>query len=249
MKRLVIITGSSRGIGKSIALEINRIYNKECVFLLMARDIENLNSVQSQIVLESESKNHVHLVQIDFSAQYQVSDYYSLLKNSFSNLVLESFHELIVFYNHGTLEFGSVSLVAQENLRTKFETNLFSIWSLLSAINLFIPTSLIPKQIHVNISSGYANESVANWSGHCCARAARDMLFKCFALEQPTLKILNYEPGIVYTDMLKQACEISDEYKDGYENGKFTKPEETSRRLVEIIRENTFSSGSKIKFN
>jgi hypothetical protein len=39
------------------------------------------------------------------------------------------------------------------------------------------------------------------------------MLFKCFALEQPNVKVLNYEPGIVYTDMLKQATEISEEYR------------------------------------
>lgn len=47
------------------------------------------------------------------------------------------------------------------------------------------------------------------------------MLFKCFALEQPDVKVLNYEPGIVYTDMLKQATEISVEYKGKIINNSF----------------------------
>ncbi|RNA38545.1 sepiapterin reductase [Brachionus plicatilis] len=249
MKRLIIVTGSSRGIGRSIALEINRAFNSDSSFLLLARDLESLESVKGQMVIDSKAKNQIHLVQIDFSAQYEMSDYFSILKNTLTSSQVEKFNEVIAIYNHGTLEFGSVSLIAQENLRQKFETNLFSIWSLLSALNLFIPYSLVPKQTHVNISSGYANEPVANWSGHCCARSARDMLFKCFALEQPGFKILNYEPGIVYTDMLKQACQFSNDYKDGYTSGRFNMPEDTARKLVEIIRENAFLSGSKIKFN
>ena len=80
--------------------------------------------------------------------------------------------------------------VSWKTLRTKFEINLFSIWTLCSAVQLLLPTSLIKKQAHVNISSGYAMEPTANWSGQCCSRIARDMLFKCFALENPDLKVI-----------------------------------------------------------
>lgn len=45
--------------------------------------------------------------------------------------------------------------------------------------------------------------------------------------------------------MLKQATEISEEYKQGYDDGIFTKPEETARKLIEILKENKFESGSK----
>lgn len=170
MKRLIIVTGSSRGIGKAIATEFNQFYERDTTFLLLARDEVKLTQVQNQIFEDSGLKNQAILAKVDFSKTNQVSDYFTILKNAFSSIVLNEFEELTVVYNHGTLEFGSVSLIAQEPLREKFETNLFSIWSLLSAINLLIPTTVIPRQFHVNISSGYANEAVAKWSGHCCGK-------------------------------------------------------------------------------
>lgn len=199
MKRLVICTGSSRGIGKSIVTEFNKTFSLETTFVLLARDLEKLNQVKDQILNESNSANSVILIQVDFSQPNQVIDYFNLLKNHIDENKLIDFEELYVVYNHGTLEYGNVSLVAQERLREKFETNLLSIWSLLGAINLYIPTTVISRQFHVNISSGYANKPVALWSGHCCCRVARDMLFKCLALEQSELRVLNYEPGVVYT--------------------------------------------------
>ena len=39
------------------------------------------------------------------------------------------------------------------------------------------------------------------------ARVARATIFRCLAYEQPGLRVLNYQPGPVYTDMLKQVYE------------------------------------------
>lgn len=187
MKRLICVTGSSRGIGRSIALEFNKFYSKDTHFILFARDLNKLTEVKNQINEESNSLNKATTVEIDFSIQHEVADFYKLLKTNIPEI---HFDELIFVYNHGSLEYGSVSLAAQETLRTKFEINLFSIWTLCSAVQLLLPTSLIKKQAHVNISSGYAMEHTANWSGQCCSRIARDMLFKCFALENPDLKVI-----------------------------------------------------------
>ncbi len=155
--------------------------------VLLARDVIKLNDVKNQIETESSGHNRAFPVEIDFSVGKQVDDYFKLLKENLPDK--QKYDELIFVYNHGSLEFGSVSLAAQEALRTKFEINLFSVWSLCSAVSLFLPTSLIPKQIHVNISSGYSIEAHANWSGQCCSRVARDMLFKCFALENTDIKV------------------------------------------------------------
>ena len=187
MKRLIYVTGSSRGIGKSIALELNKFYPEQVDFILLARDTTKLTDVRNQIANESFGKNRAFTVEIDFSVAMQVADYLQILKENMPDD--QKYDELIFVYNHGSLEFGSVSLAAQESLRTKFEINLFSVWSLCSAVSLLLPTSLIPKQIHVNISSGYSNDAHANWSGQCCSRVARDMLFKCFALENKDIKV------------------------------------------------------------
>ena len=39
------------------------------------------------------------------------------------------------------------------------------------------------------------------------ARAARASLFQSLAVEQPKLRVFNYQPGPVYTDMLRQIYE------------------------------------------
>jgi hypothetical protein len=53
------------------------------------------------------------------------------------------------------------------------------------------------------------------------ARTARHMLFKCLALEKPQLRVLNYEPGIVYTDMLKDAYESSEMFPEQFKRNDF----------------------------
>jgi short-subunit dehydrogenase len=166
---LIIVTGSSRGIGEAIATEFGQHFKNDAHILLMARDITKLNQVKKKILSSlPNSNNKVSVLNMDFSADYKVNDYFKLIKEILDDDYLANFDELYVIYNHGTLEFGSVSLVAQSNmLQEKFEVNLFSIWNLLAAVNLLIPTTVISKQFHVNISSGYSNEPTANWSAHC----------------------------------------------------------------------------------
>jgi short-subunit dehydrogenase len=170
MKRLVIITGGSRGIGEAIAEEFNDVFHTNTHLLLLARDFQKLADVRTKLLNKNKNKNQVSILNLDFSLPHQVSDYAKLLKEVFVETNLSNFNELYVIFNHGTLEYGSISLKAQEPLRENFETNLFSVWSLLSAINLLIPTSLIGKQFFVNISSKYAEEPVAQWSGQCCGK-------------------------------------------------------------------------------
>ena len=166
MNRLIIITGASRGIGEAIAIEFNKMANAH--ILLIARDYDRLCDVRNKLVEANKNRNRVSILNIDFSLPNQVADFFKLLKEVFVETDLGNFKELYAIYNHGTLEYGSISLKAQEPLRENFETNLFSVWSLLSAINLLVPTSVIERQFHVNISSKYAKEPVAMWSGQCC---------------------------------------------------------------------------------
>lgn len=173
MKRLIIVTGASRGIGRAIAIELNSFRNADSHIILLARDVDKLADVRAQIERDSESRNTVSAVSVDFSLENSVDVYFEILKNGLGDAAnnVDQFEELIVVYNHGTLVFGNVSFVAQQELRENFEVNLFSIWSLLAAINLLFPLAVISRQFHVNISSGYAVEPTASWSGHCCGKS------------------------------------------------------------------------------
>lgn len=109
-------------------------------------------------------------VTVDFARVPNHASYVSLLEENLpSRRELEKFDELISVYNHGTLEFGSVEHEAEHDLRSKFEVNVFSVWSLLAAVNTLIPESVIANQKFVNITSKMADTPKANWSGHCCS--------------------------------------------------------------------------------
>lgn len=47
----------------------------------------------------------------------------------------------------------------------------------------------------VNVSSICALEPYPSWVLYCSAKAARDMMFRVLAEEDPDLRVLNYAPG------------------------------------------------------
>ena len=115
--------------------------------------------------------NHFKCVELDFSDPHETSEYQEILRSNLpsSEELANCYSQLICVYNHGSLEFGNIQEMAR-GLVKKFETNLFSVWSLLAAVNLIMPVGLISEQFHVNISSGYAVRAEPYWAGHCCSK-------------------------------------------------------------------------------
>lgn len=51
------------------------------------------------------------------------------------------------------------------------------------------------KRTVVNISSLCALQPFPSWVLYCTGKAARDMMFRVLAQEEPDLRVLNYSPG------------------------------------------------------
>lgn len=47
----------------------------------------------------------------------------------------------------------------------------------------------------VNVSSLCAQQPFSSWVLYCTGKAARDMMFRVLAAEEPELRVLNYAPG------------------------------------------------------
>lgn len=47
----------------------------------------------------------------------------------------------------------------------------------------------------VNVSSLCAQQPYSSWVLYCTGKAARDMMFRVLAAEEPELRVLNYAPG------------------------------------------------------
>jgi len=150
VRRLIIITGASRGIGLSAAIEFNKRFPQNSHFVLLARDLAKLNEAKEKLL--KDGSNSIEIVQIDFSNDsLKLDDCIDILNGAIDSNA--NFGELYVIYNHGTLENGSVFEVVDEKLKGKFEANFFSVWNLLAAVGKLLPEKRIPKQFHVNINS------------------------------------------------------------------------------------------------
>lgn len=164
-RRLVIVTGASRGIGAEIALESHRRFTSPLTLLLVARNQGLLDEVKSKIA----GPSSVYTLRVDFSIDAKINDYTEAIKSSLSGDAQTAFDELYVFYNHGTLKIGSLDEVAESSSQ-EFVTNVTSVWVFMSAIRQLFPANVILKQFHINISSLWATMTSASVSIYCASR-------------------------------------------------------------------------------
>lgn len=149
-KRLIVITGASRGIGEALSIEANKRFHENTLFVLIARDLSKLEKVKLNL---KSSSNKFILIKIDFSNELNATNYYrQTLETSLNEIELKEIEELIVIYNHGTLIISPVEKSADQ-VKSFYEINVFSVWKFLAAIREMFPVNLITHQYHVNISS------------------------------------------------------------------------------------------------
>ncbi|KAG5281282.1 hypothetical protein AALO_G00069440 [Alosa alosa] len=95
------------------------------------------------------------------------------------------------------------------SLRTS-ETSCSSALSLTASLLQAFPRRQGLRRTVVNLSSLCAQQAFPSWFLYCTGKATRDMMFRVLA-EKPDVKVLNYSPGPLDTDMQAQArCSSGD---------------------------------------
>lgn len=56
----------------------------------------------------------------------------------------------------------------------------------------------------VNVSTGAANRPVHSWGMYCSSKAAIAMFFEVLKMEVPELTVIQYDPGVIDTDMQRE---------------------------------------------
>ncbi|KAL6261049.1 hypothetical protein P5V15_008575 [Pogonomyrmex californicus] len=119
-----------------------------------------------------------------------------------------AFDQLIVVHNVGTLG----NLVHTTNKMLNID-----IWRQYYYLNLFIPAILnavimnafddkTVKKVIINVTSLFSIHPIKGYAYYYLVKAAREMYFKVFALENSNVNVLSYAPGIVDTDMFTFAA-------------------------------------------
>ncbi len=181
---IVIITGTSRGIGKAIfdlfskkenyfVISIGRKKPKEGKFCHINMD---LSSISNEVLQKFEE----------------------ILFRNVENLLFEK----VIFINNAATiaPIKKIHKIKFYEIVNNFNVNILS---QILLIKKFIKcTYSIPnKKIIINLSSGAGNKPIFGWSLYCTSKAAINMFVQCVEQEYKDFIVINYDPGVVDTDM------------------------------------------------
>ncbi|WP_430900620.1 MULTISPECIES: SDR family NAD(P)-dependent oxidoreductase [unclassified Paraflavitalea] len=189
MKKIAIITGGSKGLGKGL---VHTFLNEKFEVISLARGISGLSSEKLQEVA------------IDLSDVTQLENKFNELLNK---IELSDYTSLYLIHNAASL--GHVAPIDQNSTDTIARTIQlnYTTPAILNAILIRKIKSWQGKVRIAQISSGAASKAYFGWSLYCSSKAGLDMLTRTIALENAehsNFKICSIDPGVMDTNMQAQ---------------------------------------------
>jgi len=235
-KKIFIITGATRGLGKELAFKL--VSDKDASLFLIGRD------KTKAIIQEIKDKGAL------------VSGFVVDLVNAESlEKVMNEIFSLISFKNSG-------SIVLINNAATLFPINLAGNYSSISAINNMKVNCLAPivlsaifiektkewsgNKLIINISSGAASIPIEGWSLYCSSKAAIEMFTQVVSKEQKRFEsgvgIYSFDPGALDTDMqfevrkkTKDEFPAVDNFIELCNSGALREPKEVASEIIDFV--------------
>ncbi|CAC5406774.1 SPR [Mytilus coruscus] len=256
-KSCFVITGASRGLGRSIAINFAKKARKESVMILLSRDTKALNEVETEI---RSCCQDVSVVVCGFDqGDLDERKFQNIFENIFkeNKLSIDSFEQAVIVHNAGTLGDNSKyvkDLVNVSELNTHFGVNLTGNILLNSACLNFFTQERFAHRYVINISSLTAIRAFKSFSLYCTVKAARDMFYKVMAEEEPNIRVLNYAPGPCKTDMQIKCREntsdpeVKQMFESMHNEGNVLECDTSIQKLVQVLETDTFVSGAHIDY-
>jgi len=246
-KSLVIITGASQGIGQTLAIELSKRLGKESALSLIARSEKGLTDTKNRII-ETNNNVTVKIHSLDLTKP----DLNTLEKIFDQDLNVD---QAIIFHNVGQI--GTLNKTTEltdiQNWRDYFDLNVFSV-GILNSIFMKKLHGVVKNLAVINVTSLVGSKPFHDMAMYGCGKAAREMFFKVFALEETDVTVLNYSPGPVDTAMVG---EVLDNVKDAGVKSMFVElkekktiltPQQTVEKLLGILEKGDFKSGDTIDY-
>uniref|UniRef100_A0AAQ5ZT03 Sepiapterin reductase n=1 Tax=Amphiprion ocellaris TaxID=80972 RepID=A0AAQ5ZT03_AMPOC len=283
---LCIITGASRGFGRTVAREVSGLVKPGSVLVLAARSGDDLRSLQAELT-ESEAGRaglRVESVVADMAQMEGIEKVVRSSEEAFS----EHIDHLILVNNAGAVNFPFLRLVTQMNLSSAAKVSLglpFLGWSSPSlgdvsrSVKTFTDMAEVDSYLSLNVSSSMcltarvlqsfpqrpglrrtivnvtslcALQPFRSWVLYCTGKAAREMMFRVLAEEEPDLRVLNYSPGPLDTAMQVEARtrtaddSIRKSFVDMFDQGQLLTCEASCAKLMKLLLEDNYTSGAHI---
>lgn len=246
---LLVVTGASRGLGKAIA----RVFCEQCnvsTAILVARSGDKLHEAGKELKQVSPGTQLVHHA-MDLQL---LDDLDGLLDMLYLHMFApQRFSRLVFVNNAGSLgHLGPATTMSSlADMRGAIDLNVTSaLWVSMRFAKFLEQNAGHPPATLVNISSLAAIQPFPTMALYAAGKAARDMYHASLAKENPGMRIVNYAPGPLETDMTEEirACKQLDAGLKPAFQKKLEDPMDSARRLVELVKEDTFESGSHVDY-
>nr|XP_002740387.1 PREDICTED: sepiapterin reductase-like [Saccoglossus kowalevskii] len=252
-----LVTGASKGIGRGIAVALADTIGEGSIMVLVARSETGLQETKL-LITSRRGGVEVRVYPSDLSDMISLR---SQIECFFSDVIPANFQHAIVIHNAGSV--GDVSKTLREfnepvKLQSYFDFNVTSTICITSAFLTMFPKIDRLRRTVVNISSLCGIQPFNFHSLYCSSKAARDMLFKVLAAEEPDIRVVSYAPGPVNTDMrhevevalltLGNTDMYTRLYTDLTAKGAVLTVEQTVGTLMKLLYEDSYDSGAHVDY-
>ncbi|KAM5227454.1 sepiapterin reductase [Ctenodactylus gundi] len=252
-RAVCLLTGASRGFGRALAPLLAPLLSPGSVMLISARDDKALGQLEAELG-SGWPELRVVRVPADLGSEAGLQKLLAALRELPRP---EGLQRLLLIHNAATLgdvSKGVIHLSDTTEVNSYWALNLTSTLCLTSGVLKAFPDSPGLSRTVVNISSLCALQPFKGWSLYCAGKAARDMMFRVLAAEEPSVRVLNYAPGPLDTDMQQSARENSldpDMRKNLQElkaKGQLVNCEVSAQKLLSLLQMDVFKSGAHVDF-
>lgn len=227
----MIITGSTGGIGHCIvknALRSPEVSNVYCQY----RDKKKFLALMGDEVLQIESEKPESFCEGDTT---------NILKQLYKNPSQEIVCICTAF---SIIPIKSVGNYLSEEIKENISVNIIDMVLFINALVHYYHQYQSQLRI-VNIDSGAAYKPLEGWGLYSASKAYVNMFLRTIQLENPGMKIVSYEPGVVDTPMQEEIRRTDkkvfgqvDIFKEYYDKGKLHSPDLIAKDIIHRFVEN-----------
>ena len=237
-KKVILITGASRGIGRALAYGLARD-ESNIVIANYNKSEDKANELKKELTLLGKN---IEIYKADVSKRNEVEEMVSF--------VLNKYGKIDVLINNAGISFVKMFTdVSDEDWNYVINTNLYSVFvtSQEVAKNMILRKS----GVIINISSIFGVIGASCESIYSVTKAGIDAMTKSLAKEfsYSNIRVNSIAPGLIDTEMNN---DLSEEYIKALEEeiplGRMGKPEELVS-TVKMLIENTYITGQVIEIN
>ncbi|XP_015244751.1 PREDICTED: sepiapterin reductase [Cyprinodon variegatus] len=250
---LCIITGASRGFGRAVARDLARLVQPGSALVLVARSGPDLRALQAELT-ESEAGRAGLKVEVVVADVGKVEGLEDILRTS-KEAFYEDMDHILLINNAASL--GDVSKYVRDfsdmsEVDSYLSLNVSSAMCLTARMLQAFPQHPGLRRSVVNVTSLCALQPFRSWALYCTGKAAREMMFKVLAEEEPDLRVLSYSPGPLDTDMQVEARSktadqtIKKKFSGMFAQGQLLTCEASSAKLMKVLLDDKFTSGDHV---